>query len=108
VGAGNRPFLTTPARAFAALVRAHHERMDGAGYPDGLTGEAIPLGARIVAVADAYDALTTNRSYRQAHPGADALHEIQRNAGPQFDARVVGALAQLLALAPQLPVTDVA
>jgi response regulator RpfG family c-di-GMP phosphodiesterase len=75
------------------VVRHHHERWDGAGYPNGLQGEEIPLGARIFAVADALDAMTTERPYRRAGSWEDALDEILRSSGSQFDPRVVGALA---------------
>jgi diguanylate cyclase (GGDEF)-like protein len=71
------------------LVRASHERWDGGGYPDGLAGTAIPLGARIVAVADAFDAMTTNRPYSKARTAAVALAELRRCAGTQFDAEIV-------------------
>ncbi len=77
----------------AAIVRAHHEWMDGSGYPDGLSGEAMPLGARIVAVADAYDTLTSTHTARSL---AEALNELRTRAGSQFDPRVVEALARLL------------
>jgi len=85
------PFL----RPAAALIVAHHERWDGKGYPAGLSGEAIPLGARIFAVADAYDAMTSDRPYRRGLPHEVALAEIHRNGGTQFDPRVVAAFAEL-------------
>jgi HD-GYP domain-containing protein (c-di-GMP phosphodiesterase class II) len=72
-------------------VRASHERWDGAGYPDGLAGEAIPLGARVVAVADAYAAMTAGRPYRAARSPEQALAELRAGAGSQFDAAVVEA-----------------
>ncbi len=75
------------------LVRSCHERWDGAGYPDGLTGEETPLIARIVCACDAFSAMTTNRSYRKAMSPADALVELRNCAGTQFDPRVVEALA---------------
>jgi ribonuclease P protein subunit RPR2 len=75
------------------VVRYHHERWDGSGYPNGLHGEEIPLGARIFAVADALDAMTSNRPYRGAGSWENALDEILRESGSQFDPRVVGALA---------------
>jgi putative nucleotidyltransferase with HDIG domain len=74
------------------VVRASHERWDGGGYPDGLAGEAIPLAARIVSACDAYNAMTTDRSYRRALPAADAIAELERCAGTQFDPAVVAAL----------------
>ncbi len=77
--------------AAAALVRASHERWDGAGYPDGLAGEAIPLGARIVAVCDAYSAMRQARPYGPVLGEAEALAELRRCAGTQFDPRVVAA-----------------
>lgn len=67
------------------IARYHHERWDGKGYPQGLAGEAIPLGARIAAIADTYDAMTTSRSYRKALDHAVAVEEIVRNSGTQFD-----------------------
>jgi HD-GYP domain-containing protein (c-di-GMP phosphodiesterase class II) len=75
----------------AALVRASHERWDGAGYPDALAGEQIPVGARIVAVADAYAAMTAGRPYRKARSSNDALDELRREAGAQFAPAVVAA-----------------
>lgn len=76
-------------------VRSHHEHYDGTGYPDGLAGEAIPIEARIMAVADAFDAMTSNRPYRQALPEEEALAELRRNAGTHFDPRVVAAFEQI-------------
>jgi HD-GYP domain-containing protein (c-di-GMP phosphodiesterase class II) len=78
-------------------VRSCHEHYDGSGYPDGLAGEAIPIEARIVCVCDAYSAMTTNRPYRLAMPTGDALAELHRRAGTQFDPDVVRALERLLA-----------
>jgi putative nucleotidyltransferase with HDIG domain len=75
------------------LVRSHHERWDGKGYPDGLAGDDIPLGAQIVAVADAYDAMTSSRPYRKGMPPHQAVKEIQKNAGAQFSQRVADAFA---------------
>jgi two-component system, cell cycle response regulator len=87
---GERIVAAAPALTrVAPLVRSSHERWDGAGYPDGLAGEAIPLGSRIVAVCDAFDAMTTDRSYRQAMSEEDALAELRRCAGTQFDPAVV-------------------
>jgi len=78
------------------LVLAHHERMDGRGYPRGLAGTAIPLGARIIAVADAWDAMTSNRPYRVALDQDVALGELMRGRGIQWDAEVVDAFAATL------------
>jgi hypothetical protein len=73
----------------AAFVRGHHERWDGRGYPDGLRGEAIPLEARIIAVVDSYDAMTTTRPYRIAMPHAEAVRRLRDGAGRQWDPQVV-------------------
>ncbi|HXG40897.1 MAG TPA: HD domain-containing phosphohydrolase [Candidatus Limnocylindrales bacterium] len=84
------------SNGFLPIIRHHHERWDGKGYPDRLRGEEIPLGARIVAVADAFDAMTHDRNYRAARPVADALAEIDREACRQFDPQLarlfVGAI----------------
>lgn len=77
-------------------VLHHHEYVDGSGYPDGLVGEAIPLGARIILVADAYDAMTTDRPYRKAIGHHNALAELRRQAGKQFDAQIVETLVSIL------------
>jgi diguanylate cyclase (GGDEF)-like protein/putative nucleotidyltransferase with HDIG domain len=78
-------------------IRHHHERFDGVGYPDGLAGEDIPLGARIIHVADAFDSMLTTRVYRPARPAQDALDELHHNAGTQFCPRCVGALQAVVA-----------
>ncbi|MEO6890647.1 MAG: diguanylate cyclase [Ktedonobacteraceae bacterium] len=83
-------------RAIAPIIRAHHERWDGDGYPDRLAGETIPLGARIVSVVDSYEAIITNRPYQQARTSDWALAELRRCSGTQFDPRVIEALALLL------------
>jgi diguanylate cyclase (GGDEF)-like protein len=91
---GERIVAAAPAlRAVAALVRSSHERWDGAGYPDNLAGEEIPLGARIVSVCDAFDAMVADRPYRAGMDPADALAELERCAGSQFDPAVVAAFA---------------
>jgi HD-GYP domain-containing protein (c-di-GMP phosphodiesterase class II) len=77
------------------VVRHHHERWDGQGYPDGLEGNAIPLAARVFAVADALDALTTDRPYRPASSFSVARQEVLRGAGSQFDPVVVAAYRQI-------------
>ena len=77
----------------APLILSHHERWDGAGYPDGLAGDEIPLGARIIFVADAYDAMTSDRVYRAKRSPAEALAELRRCAETQFDPAIVAAIA---------------
>jgi putative nucleotidyltransferase with HDIG domain len=84
------------------IARWSHERIDGMGYPDGLSGEEIPLAARIVFVADAFDALTTDRPYREARSPAAALRELRDNAGTQFCPRVVEALEAICREEPHL------
>jgi HD-GYP domain-containing protein (c-di-GMP phosphodiesterase class II) len=94
---GDRILSAAPALEGAAkLVRASHERYDGSGYPDRLRGEQIPLGARIVAVCDAFHAMTSDRPYRPALSVREALDELQRCAGAQFDPRVVNAFAVMV------------
>jgi HD-GYP domain-containing protein (c-di-GMP phosphodiesterase class II) len=78
------------------IVRAHHERWDGGGYPDGLAGEEIPIEARIITICDSFSAMTTDRSYRKGMSDAEALDELRRCAGSQFDATLVDQLASLL------------
>jgi HD-GYP domain-containing protein (c-di-GMP phosphodiesterase class II) len=80
----------------ARLVRASHERWDGTGYPDGLAATAIPLGARIIAACDALDAMTSDRCYQRARSLPEALAELRRCAGTQFDPQVVAALCARL------------
>lgn len=80
----------------ARIIRHHHERMDGFGYPDKLKGHAIPLLSRILAAADAFEAMISNRPYRRAMSPADALNELQANAGEQFDSDVVKAAANVI------------
>jgi HD-GYP domain-containing protein (c-di-GMP phosphodiesterase class II) len=83
-------------RHSSAIVRHHHERFDGKGYPDGLKGEEIPLGSRIIAVADAFDAMTSNRPYRRALAFSVAYDEIVKNSGIQFDPQVVDAFKRAM------------
>jgi putative two-component system response regulator len=99
---------THPARAYrllravpfladaAELVRTAHERPDGRGFPDGLSGTDIPMGARIIAVTNAYDAMTSTRAYRDTLPPGEALLELERGAGTQFDAMLVPMFVALL------------
>jgi putative nucleotidyltransferase with HDIG domain len=91
-----------------AMIRNHHERYDGSGYPDGLKGEEIPLGARIVAVADTYDAITSDRCYQPGRPPAEAVPILRRLSGPLLDARVVEALLRSLVDAGTLAETEIA
>ncbi len=95
---GERILLAAPAlRPVARLVRSSHERWDGGGYPDGLTGDEIPLGARVVAVCDAFDAMTAERPYREPVSEDEAVAELRRCAGTQFDPDVVEAFCRVLA-----------
>jgi putative nucleotidyltransferase with HDIG domain len=84
----------------ARFVRGHHERWDGQGYPDHLKGDNIPLGARIIAVADTYDAMTTTRPYRTALPLAEAKRRLAEGAGSQWDPRCIAAFLKLLETTP--------
>jgi two-component system, cell cycle response regulator len=96
---GERIALAAPALAgTAAIIRSTHERIDGHGYPDGLTGQNIPIGSRIIAVCDAFDAMTSDRSYRPAISTDAALDELKRHAGTQFDATVVEEFCNTISL----------
>jgi putative nucleotidyltransferase with HDIG domain len=97
----NVPFLAH----HLSIVELHHERPDGRGYPYGFTSEQTPLLARIVHVADAFDAITSARAYRPARPSSEAMRELWRHAGTQFDADVVQALVRAL---PEIGVTSAA
>jgi diguanylate cyclase (GGDEF)-like protein/PAS domain S-box-containing protein len=95
---GERILSVAPALTNAAkLVRSTHERFDGTGYPDGLAGEEIPLGARVISVCDAYDAMVSQRPYRSAMSPEVALSELRRGAGTQFDPQVVEAFVAVQA-----------
>jgi HD-GYP domain-containing protein (c-di-GMP phosphodiesterase class II) len=83
-------------------VRSTHERFDGSGYPDGLAGEDIPLGARIIAACDAYAAMTSPRPYATQKTRVQALEELLRYAGTQFDPQVVAVLRQILTDQPDI------
>jgi HD-GYP domain-containing protein (c-di-GMP phosphodiesterase class II) len=89
---GRLPLLTP----FIAVVRGHHERLDGEGYPDALSANAIPIASRIVAVADCFNAMIGRRPYRPAMPPSQALAELKRHAGSQFDPEVVAAMVQIV------------
>jgi HD-GYP domain-containing protein (c-di-GMP phosphodiesterase class II) len=103
---GERIIAAAPSLAHTAnLVRSSHERYDGTGYPDELDGADIPLGSRIIAVCDAYDAMIAPRTYRHQMKIPDALSELQACAGSQFDPIVVDAFATL-ALDDETPATD--
>jgi len=82
--------------AAAEIVKTHHERHDGSGYPDGLKGDDIPIGARIIAVVDTYDAITSARPYQAAQAKEEALEELKRGAGTQFDPKVVEAFIEVI------------
>jgi HD-GYP domain-containing protein (c-di-GMP phosphodiesterase class II) len=88
-------------RLCAAIIRHHHERWDGAGYPDGLSGDDIPIGSRIICVADAFDAMTSDRPYRRAMSAEAAIEEVRRNSGSQFDPKIVGAFERVMSVAPR-------
>jgi two-component system, cell cycle response regulator len=95
---GERILLAAPAlEGIAQLVRSSHERWDGGGYPDALAGQDIPLGSRVVAIADAFDAMTADRPYSEPRPVADALAELRRCAGTQFDPVAVEAFHEACA-----------
>jgi len=83
-------------RVASRIVRSHHERYDGTGYPDGLRGEEIPIEARVIAVVDAYDAITSERPYQRARETKRALEELRLGSGTHFDPRVVRAFSSIL------------
>jgi len=83
-------------RPLVPLVLHHHENFDGSGYPEGLKGEEIPIGARIIIVADAYEAMTSDRIYRKAIGHDRALEQLEKYKGTQFDPRIVRAIVALL------------
>jgi putative two-component system response regulator len=91
------------SRAVLAAIRGHHERLDGSGYPDGLAGDRIPLLARLIAIPDVFDALTTQRAYRPALPPAEALGILRAGAGTHFEPEFVRAFVQV---AHRLPADD--
>lgn len=97
-----KPLATS--RDVAPIIRHHHERWDGTGYPDGIRSDGIPIGARIVALADAFDAMINDRPYRAALGMAAAVDQIRSGAGRQFDPELVPVFLELLAAGPPAPV----
>src|SRR5678815_1987574 len=87
----NHPYADIPL-----MAKYHHERLDGRGYPDGLTDEQIPLGAKIVSLADSFDAMTTDRPYRRRRSFPDVVRDLRENSGTQFDPKVVAAFARAM------------
>jgi HD-GYP domain-containing protein (c-di-GMP phosphodiesterase class II) len=87
----NHPYADIPL-----MAKYHHERLDGRGYPDGLTDEQIPLGAKIVSLADSFDAMTTDRPYRRRRSFEDVVRDLRENSGKQFDGKVVATFARAL------------
>ena len=87
----NHPYADIPL-----MAKYHHERLDGRGYPDGLTDEQIPMGAKIVSLADSFDAMTTDRPYRRRRSFEDVVRDLRENSGTQFDRKVVAAFARAL------------
>ena len=87
----NHPYADIPL-----MAKYHHERLDGRGYPDGLTDEQIPLGAKIVSLADSFDAMTTDRPYRRRRSFEDVVRDLRENSGKQFDGKVVAAFARAM------------
>jgi HD-GYP domain-containing protein (c-di-GMP phosphodiesterase class II) len=85
------------------IIRHHHERWDGAGYPHGLAGDEIPIACRAFSVVDAYDAMTNDRPYRKAMPVGDAVAELRRHAGSQFDTAAVEAFEDVASLWAERP-----
>jgi putative nucleotidyltransferase with HDIG domain len=98
------PFLSS-SPVVLRIVRSHHERVDGSGFPDGLRGDQIPMEARIVSVVDAFDAMTTNRAYRRPRTPAEAVTELRRCAGVHFDPAVVDAFFRAHGNGSALPLT---
>jgi HD-GYP domain-containing protein (c-di-GMP phosphodiesterase class II) len=103
---GERIISSAPAlRGAAALVRSSHEAFDGSGYPDQLAGDAIPLGARVIAVCDAFDAMLSGRPYSPPKTVDEALAELRRCAGTQFDPAIVTVFERIMVERTQLPIT---
>ena len=83
-------------KQIAEEIRHHHERWDGKGYPDGLSRESIPVLSRVIAVVDAFDAMVSDRPYRNGMPVSDALEELKKCAGTQFDPFIVSEFIQMI------------
>jgi len=97
----------TPLARIREMVLHHHEFFDGSGYPDALIGDRIPLGARIIAIADAYDTITSDRTYKKARNASDALAELERCANGQFDGTIVELFIRTMRQLPN-PIIEVA
>ena len=97
----------TPLARIREMVLHHHEFFDGSGYPNALSGEGIPLGARIIAIADAYDTITSDRTYKKARSAPDALAELERCGNAQFDGAIVGVFVRTMHTLPN-PIIEVA
>jgi len=97
----------TPLARIREMVLHHHEFFDGSGYPHALSGESIPLGARIIAIADAYDTITSDRTYKKARSAPDALSELERCANAQFDGSIVEVFVRTMRTLPN-PIIEVA
>jgi putative nucleotidyltransferase with HDIG domain len=97
----------TPLARIREMVLHHHEFFDGSGYPDAMTGENIPLGARIIAIADAYDTITSDRTYKKARSATDALAELERCANAQFDGTIVELFVRTMRALPN-PIIEAA
>ncbi|HEY0083064.1 MAG TPA: HD domain-containing phosphohydrolase, partial [Pyrinomonadaceae bacterium] len=87
----NHPYADIPL-----MAKYHHERIDGRGYPEGLTGDQIPLGAKIISVADSFDAMTTDRTYKRRKAFPDVIADFRKNAGKQFAPEVLAALCRAM------------
>jgi HD-GYP domain-containing protein (c-di-GMP phosphodiesterase class II) len=88
--------ISHPYADIPLMAKHHHERLDGRGYPDGLTDEQIPIGAKIVALADSFDAMTTDRPYKRRRSFEDVVIDLRENSGKQFDGKVVAAFARAI------------
>jgi HD-GYP domain-containing protein (c-di-GMP phosphodiesterase class II) len=96
-----------PLARIREMVLHHHEFFDGSGYPDAMNGEKIPLGARIIAIADAYDTITSDRTYKKARSATDALAELERCANAQFDGTIVKLFVHTMRALPN-PIIEAA